>query len=237
MKTVSRDDATGVPGFLAFVASRTDPEEPPMRRLTVLSLIAAPALLLTSELVSPDLSDNGTESLAVVAAQPGRLSAWIWLGIASAVLFVPAVTGVARLLRRRGGVAGGVGAALAVVGAFGYAVHQGLFLQLPALVEGDPAEMAALYERQGESAAVAVVTFLLFLGPLMIGLLLLGIGLHRSGVAPLWPAVAIALAVLPSAVPLPVDVAFAPFVLLIAGMAGWAAAVLRGPRAGELVAA
>jgi Domain of unknown function (DUF4386) len=200
-----------------------------MRRLSAACLIAAPVLLLVSELLSPPLSDDGAESLAIVAEQPGRLAAWIWLGIASAVLFVPAVVGAAALLKRRGRGIGWAGAALAVVGAFGYAVHQGLFLQLPALVGGDPAQMAAVYERQGESAAVAVVTFLLFLAPLLVGLLLLGVGLYRSGVAPLWPAIAIGLAILPSAVPLPFDTAFLPFVLLIAGMTGWAAALMRTP--------
>lgn len=198
-----------------------------MRRLTALCLLVAPVLLLTSELLSPALSDDGAESLAVVAAQPVRLALWIWLGMASAVLFVPAVVGAAALLGRRGAVVGWTGAALTVVGAFGYAVHQGMFLQLPALLDGDPGEMAAVYERQGESGASAVVTFLLFLAPLMIGLLLLGIGLYRSRVAPLWPAIAIALAILPSAVPLPVDTGVLPFVAMIAGMGGWASAVLR----------
>ena len=197
-----------------------------MRRLTAACLIAAPTLLLVSEVLSPDLSDDGAASLAVIAASPGRLAAWIWLGIASAVLLIPAVTGAARLLRPRGGVVGGVGAALAVVGAVGYAVHQGLFLQLPAMLDGDPGEMARLYERQGESAAFGVVTFLLFLGPLLVGLLLLGVGLHRSGAAPLWPAIAVGLAIVPSVVPLPFDSGYASFVLLIAGMAGYALAVL-----------
>jgi hypothetical protein len=200
-----------------------------MRRLCAASLIAAPVLLLVSELVSPALSDDGPESLAVLAAQPERLAAWIWLGIVSAVLLLPAVFGLGHLLRPRGRGIGGGGAALAVVGAVGYALHQGLFLQLPALLDGDPAEMAALYERQGESATFAVVTFLLFLGPLLIGLLLLGVGLFRGGVAPLWPAVAIALAILPSAVPLPFDTGFAPFVLLNAALAGYAWVVLRTP--------
>ena len=86
--------------------------------------------------------------------------------------------------------------------------------------------MAALYERQGESAEFAVVTFLLFLAPLLFGLLLLGVGLYRGGVAPWWPAVAIGLAILPSAVPLPFDSGYASFVLLIAGMAGYARVVL-----------
>jgi len=204
-----------------------------MPRLTTICLIAAPTLLLASELVSPDLSDDGAASLAAIEAQPGRLAAWIWLGIASAVLLLPAVFGLVPLLRRRGGLAGGIGAALAVVGAVGYAVHQGMFLQLPLLLEGDRAGMAALYERQGESAVFAVVTFLLFLAPLLIGLLLLGVGLYRGGIAPLWSAIALGLAILPSAVPLPFDVAFAPFILLIAGMAGWARAAARASETGR----
>src|SRR3954469_22438430 len=143
-----------------------------MRRLAALSLITAPALLLISEAVSPDLGDDGTASLAAVAAAPGQLSAWIWLGIASAIAFVPAAVGAASLLGRRGGRIGTVGAALTVVGAFGDAVHQALFLQLPTLLRGDRPEMAALYERQGETTTVVVVTFLLFLTPLLVGLLL-----------------------------------------------------------------
>jgi hypothetical protein len=200
-----------------------------MRLLTGASLIAAPTLLVTSELLAPPLGDAGAESLSAVAAQPGRFAAWIWFGIAAAILLIPAVGGLARLLSRRGGRIGAAGAALAVVGAVGYAVHQGLFLQLPALLEGDPAEMAAVYERQGEAAAFGVVTFLLFLGPLMFGLLLLGIGLYRGGVAPLWPVLAIAGAILPSAVPLPVDTGVAPYALLVAAMGGYAWIVLRTP--------
>lgn len=196
-----------------------------MRRLTAISLITAPTLLLVSEAASPDLSDDGARSLAALAAQSASLTAWIWLGIASAILFLPAVFGLAGLLRRPGGAVGSIGAGLAVIGAVGYAVHQGMFVPLPALLAGDPAEMAALYERQGEIPAALAVTFLLFLAPLMIGLLLLGIGLFRSRVAPLWPAVAIALAILPSAVPLPFDTGYASFVLLVAGMAGWAWAI------------
>jgi hypothetical protein len=196
-----------------------------MRRLTVISLIAAPMLLFASETVSPSLSDDGAESLAVIAAQPGRLAAWIWLGIASAIFFLPAVFGLAGLLSRRGRMVGVAGASLGVIGAVGYAVHQGMFVPLPTLLEGDRVEMAALYARQGETTAAMVVTFLLFLGPLLVGLLLLGVGLFRSGVAPLWPAVAIALAILPSAVPLPFDTGFASFGLLVAGMAGWAWAI------------
>src|SRR4051794_16505072 len=213
-----------------------------MRRLTALSLITAPALLLVSEVVSPDLSDEGAASLSAVAAAPGRLTAWIWLGIASAILFVPAAVGAAALLGRRGRWIGALGAVLTVVGAFGYAMHQALFLQLPSLLAGNRAQMAALYERQGSSTTVLVVTFLLFLVPLLVGLLLLGIGLWRSRVAPLWPAVAVFLAILPSAVPLPVDVGYASFALLVAGMAGLAWGVLRstdasGARAPQGVAA
>jgi hypothetical protein len=200
-----------------------------MRHLTAAGLIAAPTLLVASELIAPPLSDDGAESLATVAAQPGRLTAWIWLGIAAAVLLIPAVVGLAQLLRRRGRWIGASGAALGVVGAVGYAVHQGLFLQLPALLDGDPVEMAALFERQGASGAFAAVTFLLFLAPLFFGLLLLGVGLSRGGVAPWWPVAAIALAILPSAVPLPVDTGVAPYVLLVGAMTGYAWVVLRTP--------
>jgi formate-dependent nitrite reductase membrane component NrfD len=207
-----------------------------MRRLPAACLVAAPLFLLASEAAAPALTDDGRDSVVAVATEPGALTAWIWLGIAAAVLLIPAIGGAALWLRGRGRVVGGVGAALALVGAVGYAVHQATFLYLPALVGGDTAEMAGVYERQGEHGTFALVTFGLFLGPLMIGLLLLGVGLSRSGVAPWWPVVAIVLAVLPSVVPLPFDTGPGAYVLLATGMAGWAWSLLRTDRV-ELVPA
>ena len=202
-----------------------------MRRLSALCLIAAPVLLLTSELLSPALSDDGAESLAVVAAQPDRLAAWIWLGIA--------VRRPVRPRRRRGrrpaaaagrrrGVA--TGPALAVVGAFGYAVHQGLFLQLPTLLDGDPAEMAAALRAAGRERGVRRRHV-----PAVPGAAADRAAAARDRAVPVAASRRSGrrspsrLAILPSAVPLPVDTGFLPFVLMIAGMGGWAWAVLRTP--------
>ena len=77
---------------------------------------------------------------------------------------------------------------LSVIGIVGYAAHQALFLPLPTLLEGDRAEMAALYERQGQTAESGILIFLVFLIPLFLGLTLLGISAYRAGTAPLWPA-------------------------------------------------
>ena len=89
-----------------------------------------------------------------------------------------------------------LGSSLAMIGVIGYAAHQALFLPMPTLLQGDRAEMAALYERQGQTAESGILIFLVFLVPLFLGLTLLGVSAYRGGV-PLWPALALALAFVP----------------------------------------
>jgi hypothetical protein len=120
-----------------------------------------------------------------------------------------------------------VGSVLAVVGVIGYAAHQALFLQLPTLLEGDRMRMAALYERQGESAEYGILIFLVFLIPLFLGLTLLGVSAYRSGAMPLWPAVALGLAFVPGFLPLPFDAGLVSFALLLVGLGAYGVLTLR----------
>jgi Domain of unknown function (DUF4386) len=193
------------------------------RRAGGAALIGAPLLIIVSESASIDIGENGRTSLAEVAADSGHLRLWVWLGFAAALLLVPAVLTLVHLLRGRSSVLGHLGAALTVVGAIGYTAHQSIFLTLPTLLSGDRSEMAALYERQFAYAEVGIVTFFVFLLPLFLGFLLLGIALRRARSGPAWPAFALALALVPSFLPLPFDAAFASFALLLAGLGfyGW----------------
>lgn len=200
-----------------------------MRLLAGISLIAAPILVLVSELVSPAISEDGEESLALIAADRVQFRLWVWLGLLAAILLIPAILGLTHLLRERSLLLGRIGSGLAIVGAVGYAAHQALFMPLAALVEGDRQEMAALYERQSESGEFGILIFFVFLLPLFLGLLLLGIALYRANVAPAWPALAIALAFLPGFLPLPFDSGYASFALLLIGLAWYAWIVLRMP--------
>ena len=123
-----------------------------------------------------------------------------------------------------------VGASLATVGVVGYAAHQALFMPLPTLLRGDRIEMAALYERQGETGESGILIFLVFLVPLFLGLLLLGVAAYRAGRAPLWPALTLGAAFLPGFLPMPFDAGLLSFGLLLVGLWAYGVIVNSQPR-------
>lgn len=196
-----------------------------MRRILGSALVLAPTLVVASELLAPALTEHGTESLILVGEHLVAFRLWIWGGLLAAAVLVPALAGLVHLAR--GSRLSVWGAALAVVGVIGYAAHQALFMQLPTLLHGDPAEMAALYERQGQTAESGVLIFLVFLVPLFLGLTLLGVAAYRARTAPLWPAVALGLAFVPGFLPLPFDAGMISFGLLLAAMTTYGVLVLR----------
>jgi hypothetical protein len=196
-----------------------------MRRLAGTSLIVAPVLVVASEVLAPTLTEEGSRSLAVLESHLTDFRLWVWGGLAAAAFLVPAVCGLQHLARGRRLTS--VGTALAAVGVLGYAAHQALFLSLPTLLEGDRAEMAALYERQGQTAESGILIFLVFLIPLFLGLTLLGISAYRSGATPLWPGIVLALAFVPGFLPVPFDAGLVSFALLLLGLGAYGVLVLR----------
>jgi hypothetical protein len=198
----------------------------PMRSVP---LFLAPVVIIVSEVIAPTLSEDGTASLARVGDQLPALRLWIWLGMLAAVLLIPAVMAVLSLAPARGHRLAMAGASLATIGAVGYAAHQAVFILLPTLLHGDRAEMAALYERQGESGDLGILVFFVFLVPLFLGLLLLGIAAHRAGRAPLWPALVLGAAFLPGFFPIPIDAGLVSFALLLVGLWAYGVVVNRQP--------
>jgi MFS family permease len=200
-----------------------------MRRVLGSVLILAPVLVIVSELVAPAVNEDGHESLALVANHLAAFRVWVWLGLAAAALMVPAVMALLCLAPARGRRLALVGATLGVVGAIGYAAHQAMFLLLPTLLKGDRDEMAALYERQGRYGEAGILIFLVFLLPLFVGLLLLGIAAYRAGAAPLWPALVLGLAFVPGFLPIPFDAGLVSFAGLLVGLAAYGVPMLRTP--------
>jgi hypothetical protein len=198
-----------------------------MRRLLALCLFAAPVLVIVSELLAPSLTESGTTSLATVEAHLAGLRLWIWLGMAAAGLVVASAMALLRLAPYRGRTLGVVGASLATVGALGYSAHQALFLQLPAMLHGNRAAMARLYERGSELPEVGILVFFVFLIPMFLGLLLLGIAARLDRRAPTWPAVVLGLAFLPGFFPIPFDAGLVSFALLLVGLWAYGTVVLR----------
>jgi hypothetical protein len=206
-----------------------------MPRLRSAPLFLAPVVVIVSELVAPTLTEDGTRSLAAVEDHLTQLRLWVWLGLLAAALLVPAVMALLALAPGRGHRTAMAGASLAVVGVVGYAAHQALFLPLPTLLDGDRAAMADLYERQGQTGESGILIFLVFLVPLFLGLLLLGIAAYRAGAAPLWPAMVLGGAFVPGFLPMPVDAGLVSFALLLVGL--WAYGVVVHRRSATGVAA
>src|SRR5687767_8834430 len=94
---------------------------PLSRVLAGVCLIAAPLTFFAGTLVHPGLRRDAAEQIALIGAHRG---AWYWthlLGLAAVVLFVPAILGLARLLRARAPGWARAGAGLALVGFVGWA--------------------------------------------------------------------------------------------------------------------
>jgi hypothetical protein len=154
------------------------------RTLAGVSCALAPAALLGSLLVHPGEGDDGL--LASVAAEPGRIQVAALLVLACAVFIVPAMIGIAHLVRGRGVVLVHLGAALTIVGAIGHAVFAGFQIVLAGTITSgvDPAELEGLVEEVPNAGFVVVL--LTFLVGFMPGLLLVAAALWRSKVVAGW---------------------------------------------------
>jgi hypothetical protein len=100
--------------------------------------------------------------------------------------------------------------------------REAMWSSLPCLLD-----RAALYEREGQTAEIGILIFLVFLIPLFLGLTLLGVSTYRSGAMPLWPAVSLGLAFVPGFLPLSFDAGLVSFVLLLVGLGGYGVLTLR----------
>ena len=86
------------------------------RTLGGLCLILAPILFAVAEITYPGGGSTGAEQLDIAARNHELMLADIYFGIASAILFMPAVYSLLHVTRRRGVVLGHVAAILTVAG-------------------------------------------------------------------------------------------------------------------------
>jgi hypothetical protein len=152
------------------------------------SLIAAPLLGLLSGLVLPQLrGPDGTE-LSVSAGHPGQYYAYVLLGLASSVAFLPALYGIARRTHLRCARLGAIGGGLALIGAALSLADWGgelVKVEMGALNPAYHDAMVALLDRFDSSARIAAplqISGIAFL----LGMILLAIGLFRGRTAPGW---------------------------------------------------
>ena len=168
------------------------------RTLGGLCLILAPILFAIAEITYPASDGNGAQQLEVAAANHNVMLADIYFGIASAILFIPAVYALLQVTRNRGVVLGHVAAILTVAGVcLAHLALGGLQLMLWAMAGPgvDRAAMAAFIDKtiQNPAGLPLVLGHELF----AFGVIVFGIAVWRSGFGYRWagPAIAIGVAI------------------------------------------
>ncbi|HEX6056755.1 MAG TPA: hypothetical protein VFY98_13165 [Intrasporangium sp.] len=174
-------------------------------------LIGFSALLPIEDRVDP----GGDSFYDAAVAHPGQLTASSLILLASAILTVPAITGLIHQAHGRGAVLARIGGFFALLGAFGHAGLAVVYLAMRSLAGGDPVEMAGFEERLNADIATGIVVIVLLLS-FGVGLTLLAWAAMRAGLIGWWAPTVITAVVLAHAV-LPEDLPpVIPFTALIA---------------------
>jgi hypothetical protein len=166
------------------------------RTLGGVSLILAPIFFAIAEITYPASDGNGAAQLDVAARNHDVMLADIYFGIASAILFIPAVFALLHITRRRGVVLGHVAAMLTVAGVcLAHLALGGLQLMLWAMAGPgvDRQAMASFIDKtqQNPAGLPLVLGHELF----ALGLIVFGIAVWRSGFGYRWAGPAIAIGV------------------------------------------
>jgi hypothetical protein len=161
--------ATSSPSTRTAPAAVT-PTLGPLARVVV---VAAPVLLLASELLAPrETSDlSAEEDLAFLLAHESRLAASWVLGLVVAGLLAAAYVLLVSRIRGRGSVVGRVAGVLGVAGAVGLAGHYAISLAMLDLAQ---------------DATSAFLTVLPVIVGANLGIILLAVAVVRAGWAPRW---------------------------------------------------
>jgi GNAT superfamily N-acetyltransferase len=166
------------------------------QRLVASSLITAPLVLLTGELLYPQFQVDPAQQLAVVAANLDRWYLAHLLSLIGFALLVPAILGLTQLVGQRRAALADLGGALALLGILaitGLLSLDGFGVWQMAQPAADRAEMAALLDRILTSPGVVPLFVVALAFP--VGLLVLALGLYRSQLVPAWTAGLVAIGV------------------------------------------
>lgn len=158
-------------------------------RLLASALVAAPLLLLVSELIVPrDNTENRADELALIAGHSGAFLAADLTYFAAMVLFAVGIRGVVGLVHDRGRIFIRVAGSMAFLGAMALAGHALLLLAVRDLaLAADRTAMAAADGVISEGVAATVMLVLRLFG-FDLGLTLLTIAAWRARLVPAWAA-------------------------------------------------
>jgi hypothetical protein len=200
------------------------------RRLAVTGLVVG-AGLNTAEAVLlqllPDRPEGTADQLRLVAENAGLFGTRAVLGTLAVPFMVVAFLAAARLLALRARRTAFAAGTLLVTGMWGFlGMHVLGLQQLPASTLEDPAAAAAVLDTAQSSPVLAALFLVPFLAGCVLGLVLLTVGMLRTGVVARWiPATWLAFVLLDFSVGSvgPVD----PHWLWLAGAVGMAGHVVR----------
>lgn len=144
-------------------------------------MVLSPLLLLGAAIVLPDLDRDAPAQLAAIADATDRWLISSLLVLGALALAVPAVLGLAHMLRERQMWMATIGAGVALVGILASVGGVAIALVAWQMVDGGSAiQMAALLDRVNDSAAIWIPFTLCAFG-VGAGLLMLGGALAMSG--------------------------------------------------------
>jgi hypothetical protein len=157
------------------------------------ALVVFPLVLIAQEFTNPLDAGNGADFFAVAGGESrGALVTSMLLMMLAGALMAPAVSGVLHQARDRGAALANAGAVFLVLGGLALFAEGVVWLTATALPGGDPAEMAAYFDRLTESSLAGGVWMSLMLC-LGIGLAVLPWAAWRAGAVHWWvPALATA---------------------------------------------
>jgi hypothetical protein len=144
-------------------------------------MLAAPALVLVSAIVSPKLSTNGATQLRYAGAHLDRWYLTQVIAMASLVLLVPAILGLVHMLRERQVAIGHVGGGLALVGVMAATAMTGAAFMMWQMAEPsrDAAQMGAVVHDFIHTTGTVVPLFIPTIG-IALGFIALAYGLFRA---------------------------------------------------------
>jgi hypothetical protein len=192
-----------------------------------LCLLAAP-LLFAAAKIAPQSSGSAAAQLANFAQHRDQLLAGLLLGIASSMMFVPALFGLLHQIRERGVVYAHIAAAMIVYGVVATAALWGVNATFWVMAKPGMNRSAMVTLLNGIEHAPAVGAPLLASQYLFaLGVVLLGVAVWRARLAPRWAGILVALFPVADVVLSPIGGVASAVISSAIGLVGFGALGLR----------
>lgn len=160
-----------------------------IRRLLAACLALSPVMLSAAEYARMSV-ESGTDStagkLTALAADRGTWEIFGWLTLVLVVTWLGAALGLVEACRDRRPRAAWIGGVIAVTGSVAFAMHQGQYVELNAVLSSDPSYIQTANQLGINGTTMEDTTVLLELIGLWLGPVILGYALARAGRLAWW---------------------------------------------------